>query len=75
MEKMPKMKVDFDRCKGCGLCVTACPKGIIEMQSEKLNKEGYITAVCKNQDECIACALCALMCPDCVITINGGTKK
>ncbi|MCL1823461.1 MAG: 4Fe-4S binding protein [Oscillospiraceae bacterium] len=67
---MEKMKVDFDRCKGCGLCVDACPKGIVKMRDEKLNKEGYITAVCVNQEDCIACALCAVMCPDCVITIT-----
>jgi 2-oxoglutarate ferredoxin oxidoreductase subunit delta len=67
---MEKFKLDFDRCKGCGLCVTACPKGIVVMQSEKLNKEGFSTAKCTSQDECTACALCAVMCPDWVIEIK-----
>lgn len=67
---MEKMKVDFDRCKGCGLCTSACPKNIVEMQSEKLNKEGYSTAVCVSQDKCIACAMCAMICPDCAIEIT-----
>ncbi|MCL2693904.1 MAG: 4Fe-4S binding protein [Oscillospiraceae bacterium] len=64
-----KFKVDFDRCKGCSLCTTACPKKIIVMQNEKLNKEGFITAVCTDRSACTACALCAIMCPDCAIEI------
>ncbi len=69
---MEKMTVDFDRCKGCALCTTACPKGIVKMQQEKLNKEGYYTSICTDQELCIACAMCAMMCPDCAITINKG---
>lgn len=26
---MEKMQVRFERCKGCGLCVTVCPKQIV----------------------------------------------
>ena len=72
--KMAKMTVDFDRCKGCGLCTTACPKGIVELQQEKLNKKGYYTAICIDDEKCIGCAFCAMMCPDCAITIGGGEK-
>lgn len=68
---MAKMKVDFDRCKGCGLCTTSCPKKIVELQTEKLNSKGYYTAVCIDDEACIGCALCAIMCPDCAITIGG----
>ena len=67
---MEKFKLNFDRCKGCELCTTACPKGIVVMQREKLNKEGFPTAVCTDQNACTACALCAVMCPDCVIEIS-----
>ncbi len=68
---MAKMRVDFDRCKGCGLCTTSCPKKIVKLQTEKLNKKGYYTAVCVDDDACIGCALCAVMCPDCAITVGG----
>ncbi len=71
---MAKMNVEFDVCKGCGLCVTACPKKIVEIQHEKLNKKGYNPAVCTNDHACVGCALCAMMCPDCAITISGGDK-
>jgi 2-oxoglutarate ferredoxin oxidoreductase subunit delta len=64
-----KFNLLFERCKGCGLCVGACPKGILEMQSEKLNKGGYFTAECSDVDACTGCALCAVMCPDCAIEV------
>lgn len=68
---MAKMKVQFERCKGCGLCTTACPKKIVKVQTEKLNSKGYYTAVCIDEEACIGCALCATMCPDCAITVGG----
>ncbi|MCL2070704.1 MAG: 4Fe-4S dicluster domain-containing protein [Oscillospiraceae bacterium] len=64
-----KFNLNFERCKGCTLCINVCPKGIIEMQSERLNKSGYFTAECKDQDACLSCALCAVICPDCAIEI------
>lgn len=74
---MAKMNVEFDRCKGCGLCTTACPKNIVEIQRDKLNKKGYCTAVCIDDEKCIGCGFCAMMCPDCAITITieGGESK
>jgi len=27
-------EIDYDYCKGCGLCVTECPAGAIEMEPE-----------------------------------------
>ena len=67
---MAKMKVDFDRCKGCGLCTTACPKKIVALQTEKLNKKGYHPAHITDAEKCIACAMCATMCPDCIIKVE-----
>ena len=32
---MEKMQVIFERCKGCGLCTTVCPKQIVALQKEK----------------------------------------
>lgn len=66
---MPKVTFDADRCKGCGLCVDACPKKILIM-SESLNAKGYHPAAIINEKDCIACAFCATMCPDVVIRIE-----
>lgn len=45
---MAKGKVSFnqERCKGCGLCVEACPVKIIQLDSNVINKKGYNPANC-----------------------------
>ncbi len=67
---MAKVTFDTDRCKGCGLCVTVCPKKIIVLSKEKINRKGHSPAEMTDQEKCIACAFCATMCPDCVITVE-----
>ena len=66
---MAKVTFQTNICKGCGLCVVACPKKLIEL-SDGLNEKGYHPAAITNQDACIGCAFCATMCPDCVITVE-----
>ena len=65
-------KVTFKEalCKGCGLCVDACPKKIIALSKTKVNSKGYYPAQVEEMDKCIGCASCARMCPDCVITVE-----
>ena len=76
MEKIErKIKVDVDInkevCKGCKLCVSACPKGLIEMVGNgKTNKKGFPYAEVKETYGCTLCTECALMCPDVAIEIS-----
>ena len=67
---MAYVSVDKMFCKGCGLCVEVCPKGIMALDMDIINSKGYHPAVCTDQDTCIACLSCALMCPDVAITIE-----
>lgn len=67
---MAKVTFDVDRCKGCGLCVGACPKHILAMSKTTLNAKGHSPAEIIDQEACIGCAFCATMCPDCVITVE-----
>ncbi len=67
---MAKVTFREDRCKGCGLCVNACPKKILELDQSKINGKGYHPATIVDQAACIACASCAWMCPDSVITVE-----
>ena len=66
---MPQVTIDADRCKGCALCVTACPKQIVII-GKSMNSKGYYYAEVSEPKECIACALCARMCPDCAIKVE-----
>jgi len=65
---MAKVTFNEERCKGCELCVSVCPKQIIHM-ADRFNSKGYRPAEVIEQDKCIGCAFCARMCPDVVIEV------
>ena len=60
--------VNTDRCKGCELCITACPTNVLAM-SKQVNAKGYNYAYMENEDVCIGCASCGIVCPDGCITV------
>jgi len=65
---MAKIIINKEKCKGCLLCIVACPKGLIKMD-QKLNKKGVKPVSCDDNDECRGCMLCAVVCPDCCIEV------
>ncbi len=68
---MKKFKVVIkpERCKGCELCITVCPKDVLALDESGVNDQGYHPAAVINEDDCIGCIGCSLMCPDCAIEI------
>ena len=54
--------IDKERCKGCAVCVGACPNQVIEL-SKNVNGKGY------NYAEAVKDASCAIVCPDGVISV------
>lgn len=67
---MPKITVNEDVCKGCGLCVEACPRKIIALNKEKISAKGYHPAQLIDAEKCTGCTSCAMMCPDVAITVE-----
>jgi len=67
---MAKVTFNTDSCKGCQLCTTVCPKKIIFMDKEHINKKGFNPAYVAEMDKCIGCKFCATICPDVVITVE-----
>jgi len=65
-----KVTFDRDRCKGCEMCVSVCPKHIVVIDKEAINRKGYHPATVIDIDACIACASCAKICPDSIITVE-----
>jgi len=64
-----KIIIRADRCKGCELCISVCPKKILKIDEVHINTRGYHPACMMNQEICIACASCAVMCPDGCINV------
>jgi len=64
-----KYNIDIDRCKGCGLCISVCPKNVLEI-SRQINMKGYFPVCQARPEDCIFCTACCIMCPDVAITIT-----
>jgi 2-oxoglutarate ferredoxin oxidoreductase subunit delta len=67
------IEVNIEQCKGCELCIVACPQDALALSPE-INKQGYHYAVLI-EDVCTGCTNCALVCPDAVITVYREDKK
>ncbi len=47
------MRIDIDKCKGCGLCEEVCPLGVAKVEKKKA----------KIEDGCVDCKSCLKVCP------------
>lgn len=64
---MGRIVIDRDACKGCYLCVEACPKNLLK-RSELPNLHGDFPVESDDENNaCVGCAACAINCPDAAI--------
>ncbi len=63
--KKPRFKVNVKNewCKGCGICLSFCPKNVLA-----LDDDGKVYA--KDPDKCSGCGNCEIYCPDFAISLG-----
>jgi 2-oxoglutarate ferredoxin oxidoreductase subunit delta len=65
--------IDFQKCKGCELCIVACPEETLAL-ADVINRKGYRYAIRVNSN-CTGCANCAIVCPEGIITVYRKVEK
>jgi 2-oxoglutarate ferredoxin oxidoreductase subunit delta len=62
------IEVDELYCKGCDLCVHACPQGVMGLDMERLTPKGY-HPVHLVAEGCTGCGICAIVCPEAALSV------
>ena len=72
---MGKVIIDEEFCKGCSLCINACPQHLLSI-AKHVSKTSYHPAeLADPESKCSGCGLCALVCPDAAIRVYRESKK
>lgn len=64
-----------DHCKGCELCVSACPHHVLALDQSIVDRLGYHPVRLTDAAGCTSCAICARVCPDAVFTVLAHPKE
>jgi 2-oxoglutarate ferredoxin oxidoreductase subunit delta len=59
--------IDVQACKGCDLCIAACPPGVLVMTTQEVNERGYRYP--RLRPGCTGCKACSQICPDFVFQV------
>ena len=57
-----KVVIDVEECKGCGICVEACPPHCLELSPELSPYGVHPAHYCG--ERCTACGICFYCCPE-----------
>jgi 2-oxoglutarate ferredoxin oxidoreductase subunit delta len=68
MTRRGTVVIDKELCKGCYLCIRACPTKVLE-KDEEPNSTGTHPSRAVHAEKCIACGNCYEVCPDICIEI------
>ena len=75
MARKGKIVIDREMCKGCYLCIRACPVKALEKDVESNSTGTYPAKPVSshrddgNNEKCIACGNCYEVCPDVAVQV------
>ena len=58
------LRLDEEKCVGCGMCLLVCPHAVLSMPDGKARIE--------NRDACMECGACQRNCPAAAIGVRAG---
>lgn len=70
---MNRIVINPEYCKGCNICVSCCPKGVLQ-PSKTLNEKGYTLPEPVESENCICCKMCETVCPDFAVAVEKKEK-
>lgn len=69
------MKVDLDKCKGCGECAKACPVDAIAMDEEEVPGQKKRKWAVRDEKVCLGCGVCYPACKSGAISMSPRPKR
>jgi NAD-dependent dihydropyrimidine dehydrogenase PreA subunit len=64
LKNVVTLKLDLEKCTGCGVCTQVCPHQVLALQDKK--------AVIIDLDHCMECGACSLNCAFSALTVDSG---
>ena len=55
------VKVDLEKCTGCGTCAEVCPVEAIKIENDKAQID---------EEECVDCGTCVEECPESALSLE-----
>jgi ferredoxin len=64
LKEVVTLKLDQERCMGCGMCLLVCPHAVMSLSNGKVDVV--------NRDACMECGACARNCPVNAFSVRPG---
>lgn len=64
LKDVATLKLDENKCTGCGICLEVCPHAVFKMNSSHV--------VIRSRDACMECGACSRNCPVGAVSVQAG---
>lgn len=64
LKNVTTLKLNPERCSGCGICLEVCPHAVLQHDHRKIG--------IRSRDACMECGACSRNCPTGAISVESG---